>query len=124
MRQLSYVNAAQVPPVVIRSNGKIERLEDGGTAVGMFPMARYQQASVSLEPGDAVVCFSDGISEAANLVDEMWDEDKYLGLLQRSTHLNAQQMVQALVAGADAFAGEAEQADDMTVVVLKAVTAP
>ena len=121
MRQLTYVNAAQVPPAVIRSSGRIERLEDGGTAVGMFPTARYQQASVNLEPGDAVVCFSDGISEAANLVDQMWDEEQYLELLQRSANLNAQQMVQALVAGADAFAGEAEQADDMTVVVIKAV---
>ncbi len=121
-RQLTYVNAAQVPPVVVRANGEIERLETGGTAVGMFPAARYQQATVILEPGDAVVCFSDGISEATNLQDEMWDEARYLALLQGSEHLTARGIVDALVTGADAFAGEAEQADDMTVVVLKAVS--
>jgi phosphoserine phosphatase RsbU/P len=121
-RQLSYVNAAQVPPVVVRATGEIERLEAGGTAVGMFPAARYEQAAVNLEPGDAVVCFSDGISEAANVQDEMWDEAQYLALLQHCAHLTARGIVEALVAGADAFAGDAEQADDMTVVVLKAVS--
>jgi phosphoserine phosphatase RsbU/P len=121
-RQLTYVNAAQVPPVVVRATGEIERLETGGTAVGMFPASRYRQATVILEPGDAVVCFSDGISEAANVHDEMWDEAQYLALLQRGAHLDARGIVDALVAGADAFAGEAEQADDMTVVVLKAAS--
>jgi len=88
----------------------------------MLSAARYQQATVNLEPGDAVVCFSDGISEAANVQDEMWDEAQYLALLQRSAHLGARGILDALVTGADAFAGEAEQADDMTVVVLKAVS--
>jgi sigma-B regulation protein RsbU (phosphoserine phosphatase) len=121
-RRLTYVNAAQVPPVLVRAAGSLERLEDGGTAIGMFPLTRYRQAVVNLEPGDAVVCFSDGISEATSAQDEMWDEAQYLELLQRSAHLGARGIVEALVAGADAFAGETEQADDMTVVVLKAVS--
>ena len=121
MRRLTFVNAAQVPPVLVRAGGAIEFLEEGGTPVGMFPAARYQEGAVTLHPGDAVVCFSDGISEATNTREEMWDQEAYLALLQSCVHLSAGETVDALMAGADAFADGAEQADDMTVVVLKSL---
>jgi phosphoserine phosphatase RsbU/P len=119
-RKLTYVNAGQVPPVVIRAAGRIERLREGGMPLGLMSTSRYQEADVVLEPGDVVVCFSDGISEATNVRDEMWDE-ACLSLLQQSAHLSAGKIIDQLVAGVDEFAGEAEQADDITVVVLKAV---
>jgi sigma-B regulation protein RsbU (phosphoserine phosphatase) len=118
-RKLTYVNAGQVSPVVTRGNGAIERLDEGGPPVGLFGPARYKQAVVDLTPGDALVCFSDGINEAANVEDEMWG-DACLDAVQRNAHLSAREIVERLIAGADEFAGEAEQADDMTVVVLKA----
>lgn len=118
--RLTYVNAAQVAPVVIRSaSGEVERLEEGGAGVGMFPAARYQETTLNLEAGDVVVCYSDGISEATNSEEEMWEESDCLALVRCSANQNAQGMVEALVAGADAFAAGAEQHDDMTVVVLK-----
>lgn len=120
MRRLTYVNAGQVPPVLIRAGGPAERLEEGGAPVGLFAAARYQQAVVELAQGDVVACFSDGISEAANAQDEMWSEEQFIALLQQSSHLNAAEILAALIEGADAFAAGAEQADDMTVVVLKA----
>jgi phosphoserine phosphatase RsbU/P len=123
MRKLTYVNAAQVAPVVIRAGGALERLEEGGAAIGMFAAARYQQGIVQLEAGDTVVCFSDGISEATNGQDEMWGEEQCLALLQRSSQASAEGMADALVGGADAFSGEAEQHDDMTVVAVKALRA-
>jgi phosphoserine phosphatase RsbU/P len=119
LRRLTYVNAGQVSPVVIRSGGGIERLDEGGPPVGLFGAARYNQAVVDLAPGDAVVCFSDGINEATNAQDEMWG-DACLDVIQRNAYLSARDIVERLVAGADEFAGDAEQADDMTVVVLKA----
>ncbi len=121
MRRLTYVNAGQVPPVLVRAGGTMERLEAGGLPVGLMSSTRYKQAELDLEPGHALVCFSDGISEATNSNDQMWDESDYLNLIQQSGQLSAREIVDRLVAGADAFAGEAEQADDMTVVVLKAV---
>lgn len=121
MRRLTYVNAGQVPPVLVRAAGTMERLEAGGMPVGLISSTRYKQAELNLEPGSALVCFSDGISEATNSNDQMWDESDYLKLIQQSGQLSAREIVERLVAGADAFAGEAEQADDMTVVVLKAV---
>ena len=120
MRKLTYVNAGQVPPVVIRRDGKIERLREGGMPLGLMGTASYREADVALEAGDALVCFSDGISEATNVLEEMWD-DAYLSILQQNAHLPAREIIEHLIEGVDAFAGEAEQADDITVVALKAV---
>lgn len=119
-RMLTYVNAGQVPPVVIRNGGQIERLREGGMPLGLMNNSRYQEADIVLEAGDVLVCFSDGISEATNVEEEMWDEG-CLTLLQHSAHLGAGEIIDRLVAGVDDFAGEAEQADDITVMVLKAV---
>jgi sigma-B regulation protein RsbU (phosphoserine phosphatase) len=119
-RRLTYVNAGQVAPVVLGSGGGIELLEAGGPPVGLFPMTRYREATVELAPGDAVVCFSDGINEATNGQDEMWG-DACLEVIRQATHLGAREIVEKLIAGADEFTGDAEQADDMTVVVLKAI---
>ena len=122
-RRLTYVNAGQCPPVLIRSreNGvAIERLTAGGTPVGLLPVARYAEATVTLEPGDILVCFSDGISEATNVKEEMWPESDLDKLLCDSAACSAGEVVSRLVQAADAFTGEAEQADDMTVVVLRA----
>jgi sigma-B regulation protein RsbU (phosphoserine phosphatase) len=119
LRRLTYVNAGQVSPVVIRSGGAVERLDEGGPPVGLIGPARYNQAFVDLTPGDAVVCFSDGINEAANIEDEMWG-DACVDEIQQNANRCAQEIVEILIAGADKFAGDAEQADDITVVVLKA----
>lgn len=120
MRRLTYVNAAQVAPVIVRAGGgDLQRLEEGGPGVGMFAAARYQEGALDLKPGDSVVCFSDGISEATNAQEEMWDEEDCLALVKRNAGLSARGMVDALVAGSDAFAAGAEQHDDMTAVALK-----
>jgi sigma-B regulation protein RsbU (phosphoserine phosphatase) len=104
---------------VIRAGNRIERLEEGGAPLGMFPGTSYQQATVTLQPGDTFVCFSDGISEATNEREEIWDQERYLGLLKQTACLSAREIVDTLIGATDEFTGDAEQADDMTIVVLK-----
>jgi len=121
-RRLTYVNAGQCPPIFVqrREGGvAIERLTTGGTPVGLLPMARYEEATVRLASGDLLVCFSDGISEATNAREEFWQESEIENLLRDAAGLSAREVTDRLVQGADEFAGEAEQADDMTVVTLR-----
>jgi sigma-B regulation protein RsbU (phosphoserine phosphatase) len=120
-RRLTYVNAGQVCPLVLRAGGGLDRLESGGLPVGLLEVAQYEQGRVDLQWGDTVVCFSDGISEATNAKEEMWDEAEVEKVLRACSGLNAQQTIDKLVSAADTFGGEAEQADDMTVVALRAV---
>lgn len=121
MRKLTYVNAGQVRPVLLRTNGKLEMLHKGGLPVGLLEEAGYEQGEVTLETGDVVLGFSDGISEATNAQGEMWEESEVHRLLMQHASLSAAALVEKLIAEADAFAGDAEQADDLTVVALKAV---
>jgi sigma-B regulation protein RsbU (phosphoserine phosphatase) len=105
-----------------RNNGvMIERLTSGGTPLGMFPMAEYEEGSTVLQSDDILVCFSDGISEARNSKEELWDESEIEDLLRAASGASAREVAELLVRGADEFTGEAEQADDMTVVTLRAV---
>ena len=121
-RRLTYVNAGQCAPMLLRrreGHTTIERLTAGGTPPGLLPMAQYDEGTTELQPEDIVVCYSDGISEASNPNEELWQESEIEKLLRTANGWNAREVTERLVQAADAFAGEAEQADDMTVVTLR-----
>lgn len=121
LRELTYVNAGQVEPMLLRAEtGKVERLSTGGPPVGLLSFARYSQATIPFHAGDVLLCYSDGISESTNLAGEMWDDLEVREILKASSMLDPLEIQQRIIAAADAFAGEAEQADDLTVMVIKA----
>jgi sigma-B regulation protein RsbU (phosphoserine phosphatase) len=119
-RELTYVNAGQVCPMLLRSgDGRVERLAGGGLPVGLLDGSEYEQGEVQLQPGDTVLCFSDGISEAINGKREMWNESEVEKIVRTCVKLTAQQMIDVLVEATDRFIGEAKQSDDMTAVALR-----
>ncbi len=121
-RRLTYVNAGQEPPALVRAaTGAIERLTEGGMPVGLLPLGRYAQSVVQLQPGDLVFCCSDGICEATNSRLELWERADFEALLTACAAGSAQSAIDAIVKGADGFTGEADQFDDMTIVALKLV---
>jgi sigma-B regulation protein RsbU (phosphoserine phosphatase) len=106
--------------MLLRSaDGQVERLDSDGFPVGLLESSQYDQGEVLLHPGDAVLCFSDGISEATNVSDEMWNESEVEKVVRTCRELTAQRMIDLLVEATDRFTGEAEQADDMTVVAIR-----
>jgi len=117
-RKLDYVNAGHNPPLVVRGTEAI-RLDVGGTVVGLLPHFPYQQGEVMLEPGDVLVGFTDGISEAMNAADEEWGEERLLQAIQACRQLPAKEMIPELLARADEFVNGAPQHDDMTMVIVK-----
>ena len=118
--KLTYVNAGQVRPMLVRyATGEVERLDAGGLPVGLLEVSEYEQGEVLLQPGDAVLCFSDGISEAMNPEEAMWDEFEVEQVVRSCRGVMAQEMIDRLVAATDEFAGNAEQADDMTVIAIR-----
>ena len=118
-RKLTYVNAGQVRPMLLRSGGRIERLERGGLPIGLLEMSEYDEAELILEPGDAILCFSDGITEAVNTRGEMWDDLEVEKIGMKCSGLPVHQMIELLVEATDRFSGGAPQADDMTVIALR-----
>jgi serine phosphatase RsbU (regulator of sigma subunit) len=116
------VNAGQVEPMLLRAaTGKVERLTTGGPPVGLLSFSMYSQEEVAFEAGDILLCYSDGISESTNMADEMWDDVEVRHLLEASGGRSAVEIQKIIIDAADAFAGEAEQADDLTVMVIRGI---
>jgi phosphoserine phosphatase RsbU/P len=120
-RLLTYVNAGHNPPYVLRGAETIA-LEATGTVVGLLANAEYSQATLQLHPGDVLLAFTDGISEAMNHRDEEWGEDNMLAtarqLLSRpDCTTSADQLLTCIFDAADKFTDGAPQHDDMTLLV-------
>lgn len=121
-RKLTYVNAGHNPPIILRrrqGEWQITRLEEGGAVVGLLPAFPYTQATVALEPGDVLLAFTDGISEAMNPEEEEWGEESLIEAAKACEGLSASDTIARLVEAADRFAGDAKQHDDMTLMVVR-----
>ncbi len=115
-RRLGYVNAGHNPPVVLRGE-QVIHLDATGTVVGLLPDYPYQQGAVTLESGDLLVAFTDGISEAMNHQREEWSEESMIVAARACGGLTARETLERLMVAADAFVAGAPQHDDMTIVV-------
>jgi phosphoserine phosphatase RsbU/P len=121
-RRLTYVNAGHNPPFLIRMRHEafgIERLDQAGPVIGLMPDVHYEQASVALYPGDVILAYTDGVSEAMNLTDQEWGEQHLLDTAKSYLSLPAEQVIDRIMSAADTFAADAPQYDDMTLVVIK-----
>lgn len=117
---ISYCNAGHNPPLLVRRSGEFERLEGGGMILGILPMAPYQESAARMEPGDLLVLFSDGVTEATPP-----DRDLEFGeeRLAAIVHRNADQPASAIVAAINRELAEwtqgAPPADDVTLVLAR-----
>jgi sigma-B regulation protein RsbU (phosphoserine phosphatase) len=124
-RRLSYVNAGHCPPILLRNaakTGAVERLDQaGGTVVGLLPECAYEQAELFLAPGDLLVIYTDGFSEAMSPNLEEWGEERLIETVATCCGLPARDTIARIMQSADSFAAGAPQSDDMTLVVLRAL---
>jgi sigma-B regulation protein RsbU (phosphoserine phosphatase) len=118
-RELRYVNAGHVPPLIHRKNGEIESPSGGDIPVGMLEGSRYRERVIGLEPENVILCVSDGITEVRNTKFEFWDESNINKVLRQNPTGSLDTLTGALVQAADAWAGAAEQHDDMTIVAVR-----
>jgi phosphoserine phosphatase RsbU/P len=122
-REFRYVNAGHNPPVLVKQASRaLMRLEDGGPVVGMLPFVVYEAQSVTLEPGDLLIAYTDGISEAMTVDDEEWGETRMLAAVPPHPSASAVEILDGIFLAADAFTAGAEQHDDMTLLVMKIKT--
>jgi len=117
-RLLQFVNAGHNAPMLVRGAECI-RLEAGGPVVGLLKQAEYQQMSFQLQPGDILVGYTDGISEAMTVADEEWGEERMLEAIAACRERPAREMIEIILQGADTFTAGAPQYDDMTLSVAK-----
>jgi phosphoserine phosphatase RsbU/P len=121
-RVFTYINAGHNNPILRRSTGLIERLDVGGLPLGITPEAKYESASVALAPGDWLIIFTDGLVEAVNARDEEFDEPRVLSALAMESSNTPQRLLERLMASVDLFVGSTPQHDDITCLLVKAVS--
>jgi sigma-B regulation protein RsbU (phosphoserine phosphatase) len=116
--EMTYCNAGHNPPMVIGPNG-VKRLDVGGPVVGLLEFAPYDQETVRLEPGDTIVIFSDGVSEALNSNGDEFGDDRLQAVVEPARKLPASEIVDRLVAAVREFTRGAPQSDDITAMAVR-----
>jgi serine phosphatase RsbU (regulator of sigma subunit) len=116
---LRYANCGHNPPLLVRANGDIERLGATATVLGLFTNWSCEVKKVSLGPGDVLVIYTDGITEAPNQAGDEFGESRLLKIVGSHPQAEVKQMLSAILAEVQQFSG-ASQADDLTLVIARA----
>jgi serine phosphatase RsbU (regulator of sigma subunit) len=116
---LSYTNAGHNAGLLARAAGGCERLEGNGLPLGLFPVAKYERSEVTLAPGDLVVLYTDGITEAANATGEEFGIERLERVVQTYSREPLVALAVAIETTVEVFAEERRFADDRTLVILR-----
>ena len=116
--ELTYANAGHNPPLVLRTNGTVETLDSTGIVLGLLGMAQYGEGSTRLDPGDRVILFSDGVTEATSRAapDDEFGEDRLVACLAASRG-SASAQIDHILQTLAAFTQGAPPHDDVTLVI-------
>jgi sigma-B regulation protein RsbU (phosphoserine phosphatase) len=116
---MRYVNAGHNPPFLLRASGEAEQLSVGGLLLGMFPEASYEDAAVRMEPGDILVLYSDGVTEAMDEENGEFGEERLVAFLKKNRAMDPEQLVEALIRAVHEFSKDGKPGDDVTVAVIR-----
>jgi sigma-B regulation protein RsbU (phosphoserine phosphatase) len=120
-RQLIYVNAGHNEPILRRRTGAIERLTVGGMPLGITQGAQYESGTTTLESGDWLVIFTDGVPDAENVAAQEYGESRLLVVLNVNAAMAPAALLNEIMMDLDRFVGYAPQHDDITLLLLKTV---
>jgi sigma-B regulation protein RsbU (phosphoserine phosphatase) len=121
-----FVNAGHNPPILLRARHaeetgllpELHRLSVGGTVLGLFPDLSFEEGRVSLQPGDILVAFTDGVTEAMNLQGEEFSDERLCEVIRNVSSRRASDILESIVSRVSEWAKGAVPHDDITVVVL------
>jgi serine phosphatase RsbU (regulator of sigma subunit)/pSer/pThr/pTyr-binding forkhead associated (FHA) protein len=117
--QLTYINGGHNSPLLVRASGEVTRLDIGGFPVGITPFGDYREGWVEIEPGDALVIYSDGVTESLNEAGEEFDEARLIEVVQKNRGRTAAGLRDRIDEALAKFVGKASAVDDLTMVILK-----
>jgi sigma-B regulation protein RsbU (phosphoserine phosphatase) len=117
---LTYCNAGHNPPMLLRANGAIEKLEVGGMVLGIFADITFEQQTIRFEPGDLLILYSDGVVEAcpANREEE-FGEERLVRIVNQSREVDLSRVIERVMDELRAWSGDGSYADDVTLVLAR-----
>jgi sigma-B regulation protein RsbU (phosphoserine phosphatase) len=115
--RLTYASAGHWPPVLFHKSGEAVPLEDGGAPLGVFPERKYEDAELQLDPGDRLVLYTDGLTEAMNSDEQEFAERRLVDLCRREIGLSAAELLATIKKEVVSFSSGSFR-DDFTLVVV------
>ena len=119
-RTLTYTNAGHLSPLLFR-NGGVSSLDSNGMVVGAFPFSKYNESCLVLNPGDLLVCYTDGITEPENAYGEEFGEQRLRDLVQQHCHQDNHEIIRIILDAVRSWTGVPELHDDMTLLLAREV---
>lgn len=116
---LRFTCAGHNPPLLVRADGRVSELHTPGIALGVIEDVRLGEAELRLEPGDLLVCYTDGVTEAIDGADEAFGVPRLAEVLRANRRRGAAEVLQAITDALAAFTGDRAPFDDVTLVVIK-----
>jgi sigma-B regulation protein RsbU (phosphoserine phosphatase) len=118
--RLEYANGGHNHPYLLRADGSIETLDGrGGIVLGVMPAAQYPNHQMQLRPGDRLVLYTDGVTEAFNGTQEAYGTERLLAVIRAHRNDDSTALVQHICQSVTTFAGSSPQSDDITLTVLR-----
>lgn len=117
-KRLTYAKAGHPAPLLLRANGTIEALEADGLFLGMFDNETYEEKTVQLESGDRLLLYTDGLTEAKNMENEMFGEERLISLFKKTSQFPASQSKDMIISEIAHFCGSRPVDDDRTMVII------
>jgi len=115
---LTYCNAGHDAPISIL-NDEITRLTEGGLLMGCFDFAEFEQKDKQIEPGELLLIFSDGVTEAMNENNEEFGKERLISILKTSTNSTSKEIIDKIVDAINVHSSKVEQSDDITLMLIK-----
>jgi serine phosphatase RsbU (regulator of sigma subunit) len=119
--KIKYVNAGHNPPVLARTDGRIEHLAATGFMIGAFPFGDWGEQNVDLGAGDVLAAFTDGVTEAQRRDLEQYGDDRLEKMIIDRRDMNPQEITEQIISDVNQFIGDAPRSDDITTLLLKRV---
>lgn len=116
--QLLYVNGGHEYPILVNSAGVKDRLEPTGPLVGVIPGAEFEIRSTGIEPGETLLAFTDGVTEAQNSAGEFFGRERLYGLVSRPA-ATASELLDSVQASVGDFVGDSEPSDDIALLAVR-----
>jgi len=117
-RVLTYSNAGHLPPIILGDDGSVRKLDTPGLVVGLFDNQGYEEDSVPFRPGEIFIAYSDGVTEPENEFGE-FGEARLLEIVRDHRHLPLTQISDLVITAVQEWIGNAEQPDDITIVLAR-----
>jgi sigma-B regulation protein RsbU (phosphoserine phosphatase) len=120
--EVDFVNAGHNPALLLRKDGKLERIEAGGIGLGMLDLGMpYTGQSLTIDNGDCLFLYTDGIPEAMNINEEEYSDERMIEFFKEHANKSGENFINAMVKDTKSFVGGAVQSDDITAIILKKI---